>query len=165
MTVPATPPRHRYRREPAPAAHLLPHWRESSPRAQQVDLAAAWQEVGPQGAGAIPIRCSRNGVVTVACIDAARAQEVSAQSDDLLAALARFSGASLTGLRVVVADHAVVIPSFTSPPVRAASSEATHAAREAAEGMTIGIEDNQLRDAIMRAATSSLARRWDEKTG
>lgn len=158
------PPKHRYRYEPAPAARLLPRWRESAPRTQHIDLTAAWLEMGPRAAGAIPIRCSRNGVVTVACIDAARAQEIAAQSEDLLAELARFSGASLTGLRPVVADHAVNIPSFASPLTRPASPAATRAAREAAEGMTMDIEDEQLRDVMTRAAASFLARRWDEKT-
>jgi hypothetical protein len=155
-------PRHRYRREPASAANLLPRWRDSAPRTQQVDLAAAWLELGAPGAGAIPIRCSRNGVVTVACTDAARAQEISAQSDDFLASLARLAGASLTGLRVVVADHAVNIPSFGLPDTQPASAAATRAAREAAEGITTDIEDEQLRDAIMRAAAAALARQWDK---
>ncbi len=158
------PPRHRYRYEPAPAARLLPRWRESAPRTQHIDLAAAWLEMGPRGAGAIPIRCSRNGVVTVACTDAARAQEIGAQSDDLLAELARCSGASLTGLRAMVADHAVNIPTFTSPQTRPVSPAATRAAREAAEGMTMDIEDGQLREVITRAAASLLARRWGEKS-
>jgi hypothetical protein len=158
----SAPRRARRRRDAAPAARFLPRYRGASTGAGKIDLAAAWRELGSRGAGAIPIRVSRNGVVTVACADAMRAQQIQADADDLRAGLERLAGISLTRLDTVIADHAVQLPDFspTAPPE--VSPAARKAAIEAAEGMTAGIDDPALRDAITRAAAGSIARRWDE---
>lgn len=157
----SAPRRVRRRREPAPAARLLPSLRNAPARADQADLAAAWRQLGRHGAGAIPIRVSRNGVVIVACADAMRAQQISADADRLQEELARIAGISITRIDTVIADHAVRLPDFGPSPAPPVSGAALRAAEQVAEGMTVGIEDPELRAAITRAAAASIARRWD----
>jgi len=106
---------------------------------------------------------SRNGVVTVACADATRAQQILGDADVLQVELERITGISLTRLDPVIADHAVQLPEFGSPPPPEVSAAAQKAAMEAAQGMTAGIDDPELRDAIARAAAGSIARRWDQQ--
>ena len=89
-------------------------------------------------AGAIPIRVSRNGVVTLACADAMRAQQIQADADHLLAELSRIAGVSIARIDTVIADHALVLPEFEPPPARPVSPAALKAAEQAAEGMTAG---------------------------
>jgi hypothetical protein len=111
----------------------------------------------------MPIRVSRNGVVTVACADAMRAQQIQADADQLRTELGRIAGVSVTRLDTVIADHAVQLPEFDVPATPEVSAAAQKAAMEAAQGMTAGIEDPELRDAIARAAAGCIARRWDQK--
>jgi hypothetical protein len=105
---------------------------------------------------------SRNGVVTIACADAMRAQQILSDADDLRTELSRLAGVSLTRLDPIIADHAVVLPEFDAPPPQEISPAAQKAATEAAQGMTAGIEDPALRDAVARAAAGAIARRWDQ---
>jgi hypothetical protein len=142
---------------------MLPRWNAQQRSAGTVDLAAAWGELGADGAGAIPIRVSRNAVVTVACIDAMRAQQIRATSEDLLDRLATATGVTLTRMDVVVADHAVTIPDFAGPVPREIPESARRAARQVVEGFAGEVTDPELRDAIARAAAGSIARTWDEK--
>ncbi len=158
----SAPRRTRRRRDAAPASRFLPKYGVASAAVGKVDLAAAWRELGPRGAGAIPIRVSRNGVVTIACADAMRAQQILSDADDLCAELGRLAGISLTRLDPVIADHAVALPEFDAPAPKIISPAAQKAATEAAQGMTEGIEDPALRDAIARAAAGAIARRWDQ---
>lgn len=157
----SVPRRVRRRRDPAPAARLLPRIRSAPARADHTDLAAAWRELGPTGAGAIPLRMSRNGVVTVACADAMHAQRVASDGDHLREELSRIAGISVTRIDTVIADHALRLPEFDQPPVPPVSPDALHAAEQVAEGLTAGIDDPELRDVITRAAASSIARAWD----
>jgi hypothetical protein len=128
-----------------------------------VDLAVAWTELGAVGDGAIPIRVSRNAVVTVACTDAIRAQQIRAGSEDLLGLLELASGVKLTRMDVVVADHALQIPHFERPAPREIPGASLRAAEQVVSGFAADVTDPDLRDAITRAATVAIARTWDEK--
>ena len=127
------------------------------------DLGAAWRQLGPRAAGAIPIRVSRNGVVTLACADAIRAQQIQADADHLQAELGRIAGVSITRLDTVIADHALALPEFAPRPPQPVSPAAQKAAEQVAEGITAGIDDPDLRDAIARAAAGAIARQWDQQ--
>lgn len=129
----------------------------------QADLGAAWRAIGPRAAGAIPIRLSRTGVVTLACADAMRAQQIHADADHLQAELSRIAGISVARLDTVIADHALELPEFATRPVDPVSPAAQKAAEQAAEGMTVGIDDPELRAVIARAAAGAIARRWDRQ--
>ncbi len=155
--------RHRRRREPAPAAGLLPRIPAAPGGTGHVDLVAAWRQLGARAVAAIPIRMSRNGVVTIACSDAMRAQQIQADADDLREELSRLAGISITRLDTVIADHAVQLPEFEAPPARPVSEQVRDAAAQVAEGMTAGIEDPELRDVLARAAAGAIARRWDQE--
>jgi len=154
--------RHRRRREPARAAGLLPRIPAAPTGAGQVDLVAAWHQLGARAAGAIPIRMSRNSVVTIACSDAMRAQQIQADADVLREELSRLAGISVTRLDTVVADHAVQMPEFEAPSAGPVPAQVRDAAAQVAEGMTAGIEDPELRDVLARAAAGAIARRWDQ---
>jgi len=91
-----------------------------------------------------------------------RAQQILSDAEDLCADLGRLAGVSLTRLDPVIADHAVALPEFDAPAPKEISPAAQKAATEAAQGMTEGIEDPALRDAIARAAAGAIARRWDQ---
>jgi hypothetical protein len=99
-------------------------------------------------------------VVTVACTDAGRAQEVAARSGELAVALAREAGVAVTGLRVVIADH--VQPPSSAPPRPVPPPEPGADARAAASGIAGSVEDAELRGYLERAAALSLDRRWRE---
>jgi len=124
------------------------------------DLGAAWRELGPRAAGAMPIRVSRNGVVTLACADAVRAQQIQADADHLLEELSRIAGVSITRLDTVIADHALELPEFAARPAEPVSPAAQRAAEHVAEGITAGIDDPDLREVIARAAAGAIARQW-----
>jgi hypothetical protein len=160
MTVSAS--RRRRRRDPAAAAAIVGRWRSRSRPSGDADLVAAWSELGADGAGAVPTRVSRNGVVTVACRDAMRAQQISSGAEDLLDRLRRLTGAPLTRLDTVIADHAIVYPVPEAPPQPPPLSDAAlRAADEAAAGMSADIEDPDVRDAVARAAARAIARSWE----
>lgn len=129
------------------------------------DLVAAWRELGAEGAGAVPTRVSRNGVVTVACADAMRAQQITSASEELIARLSRMTGAPLTRLDTVIADHAVEFPVPEQAPPAPIPEDALRAAREVAEGLSAEITDADVRDAVARAAARAIARTWDRKEG
>ena len=135
----------------------------SAPGTGPADLGAAWCAIGPRAAGAIPIRASRNGVVTLACADAMRAQQIRADADYLQAELSRIAGVSITRIDTVIADHALKLPEFDRTLPVPVSPAALKAAEQAAEGMTAGIDDAELRDAITRAAAAAIARSWDQQ--
>jgi hypothetical protein len=158
-------PRRRRRRDPYPIASLVGRWQRAASKGGTVDLVAAWHELGQDGAGAIPTRVSRNGVLTVACTDAARAQHLAASADDLLDRLRHLTGASLTRLDTVIADHALVMPNpYQAPPTPPPITDATRqAAEEAAAGMSSEITDPDIRDVVARAAAEAIARSWDRK--
>ncbi len=109
-------------------------------------------------AHSVPIRCTRAGVVTVACADSAWAHELSARRDELTARLiAQCPEAGIVGLRFAVADHAVAMPPDAPapappPPVPTAAQRAVGAAAAA------GVSDPVLRDLVERAAAASAAR-------
>lgn len=143
----------------------MARWRAATPASGEADLVAAWRELGPRGSGALPIRCSRNGVLTVACSDAGRAQEVAADAERLLSELAHLTGARLVRLHTVVADHALRLPTFEAPTRPPAPSPAAQAAAaDAAQGITAQVEDERLRSALAEAVAAALARRWDGNT-
>lgn len=106
---------------------------------------------------------SRNGVITVACADAMRAHQIRADADFLQAELSRIAGVSVTRIDTVIADHALVMPTFDEPEPEPIAPAAQAAADQVAEGMTAGIEDPELRDVIARAAAASIARQWDQR--
>ncbi len=124
-------------------------------------LAAAWPAVvgAPVAAHSIPVRCTRAGVLSVACSDAGWAHELSARRDDLLARLAReCPDAGLTGIRFAVADHAFggAAPATPSPPLAPTPSRADRAAGEA---IAEGVSDPRVRELVARAAAAAAARK------
>jgi hypothetical protein len=155
--LPPEKPRWKRRRRDAFAAgDLLGRYLERAP--QQRDLGSAWERAAPRFAGlTAPIRASRAGVVTIACADASVAQEVAALSDRLAEALEKEAGIPVRGLRAVIADHA--LPG-SGPATPAAPEPPGEAARAAAAGLAAGVEDEQVRAAIERAAAAALQRRW-----
>lgn len=124
-------------------------------------IRAAWPEATGPGtvSHAYPIRRSRAGVVTVACSDAVWAQELGMREDELMERIARITGDpdAATGLRFVVADHA--IPQPAAPPVqRAPLPPPDPDAVAAAEQATSAIDDPELRAIVTRAAARALER-------
>jgi len=160
--------RARRRRDPAPVGNLVGRYRRGTRPPQGTvaalgPLAAAWPEAAGRLADrSAPIRRSRDGVVTVACADAATAQALAYRADDLADALAARTGQPVPGLRVVVADHALTPPPSAPPAPPAPPSPA---ARAAAEGLVAGVGDEHLRDLLARAAAASLERGWRREEG
>ncbi len=92
-----------------------------------------------------------------------RAQQIQADADYLQAELSRIAGVSITRIDTVIADHALKLPEFDRTLAAPVSPAALKAAEQAAEGMTAGIDDTALRDAITRAAAAAIARSWDQQ--
>lgn len=156
----------RRRRDPAAAAAIVARWRRRTGGPQGgSDLVAAWRELGADGAGAVPTRVSRNGVVTVACTDAMRAQQIAAAGDELIERLSRMTGAPLSRIDTVIADHAVEFPVPEEIPPAPIPENALRAAREVADGLSAEITDPEVRDAVARAAARAIARSWERKEG
>lgn len=107
----------------------------------------------------VPVRCTRAGVVTVACSDAGWAHELSARREDLTARLiAEAPDAGIVGLRFSVADHA--LPTAPEePPPPPPPPPPTPAQRAAAAEAAAEVADPVLRNLIERAAAASAARR------
>ncbi len=162
--MPDHPRRRRRRRDPTPAAEVLSRFRRRSgaPAAggAVARLAAAWPGVvgAPVAAHSAPMRCTRAGVVSVACSSASWAHELSARREDLLARLAAACpDAGLTGIRFSVADHAFggEGTAAATPPLAPIPSAADRASGAAAAE---GVEDPRLRDLVARAAAAAAAR-------
>jgi len=131
-----------------------------SPKGPASEAATVWADVvGPAGASqSVPIRCTRAGVVTVACADAAWAHELSARREELTARLvALCPGAGIVGLRFAVADHALPttpdVPAPAPPPPPPTPAQRAEGAAAAAD-----VADPVLRDLVERAAAASAAR-------
>ncbi len=162
--MPDHPRRHRHRKDPMAAADALKRFRRRTggPSATGAAAAAAsvWAEVvGPAGAAhSVPIRCTRAGVLTVACSDGAWAHELSARCEGLTSRLAAVCpDAGIVGLRFAVADHALpVAPPPPAPPVRPAPPTPEQRAEAAASAA--GVSDPALRELIERAVAASAAR-------
>lgn len=147
------------------AADALKRFRRTaggpSPKGPAGAAAVAWPGVvGADGARhSVPIRCTRAGVVTVACSDAAWAHELSARREELTARLvAECPDAGIVGLRFAVADHAVA-PLPDAPPPTPPPPPPTPAQRAAAASAAADVADPELRGLIERAAAASAARR------
>lgn len=129
-------------------------------------LAQAWPRVvGDVAAGhSVPVRRSRAGIVSVACSSAAWAQELTARRDDLAERLrAECPGTEVSGLRFSVADHVMVVapsveaPAAPVPPPRPGADE-----RATGERAAQGIEDDEIRRLVERAAAVAATRPRDE---
>ena len=164
--MPEHPRRHRHRKDPMPAADALTRFRRKSggpsPKGPAGAAAVAWPAVvGADGARhSVPVRCTRAGVVTVACSDAAWAHELSARREELTARLvAACPDAGIVGLRFAVADH--VLPSAAGGarrPHPSAPSRRPAQRAEAASAAASAVTDPVLRGLIERAAAASAAR-------
>ncbi len=162
--MPDHPRRHRHRKDPMAAADALKRFRRKaggpSAKGPAAAAAVAWPGVvGDAGARhSVPIRCTRAGVVTVACSDAAWAHELSARREELTARLlAACPSAGIVGLRFAVADHALpVAPEAPAPPPPPPLP--TPAQRAAGAAAATEVTDPVLRDLIERAAAASAAR-------
>lgn len=165
---PRRPGRRRRRRDPAPVSGMLDRYLRgrgagrgpvAAAPAGMETLTAAWRAVaGRDAAGSLPLRRTRNGIVTVACADAGIAQALSAREDDLVDALRAATGEQVRGLRCVVADHALPpAEDAPPPPPRPPGAQAS----AVAEGLVASVEDPALRAAIARAAARSIQRTWD----
>jgi hypothetical protein len=146
-----------------PAADALKRFRRRagspSPKGPAGAAAVAWPEVvGADGARhSVPVRCTRAGVVTVACSDAAWAYELSAQREELTARLiAACPDAGIVGLRFAVADHA--LPGPPQAPAPPPPPPPTPAQRAEAASAAAAVGDPVLRGLIERAAAASAAR-------
>jgi hypothetical protein len=122
---------------------------------------AAWPDATGPGTvnHAYPIRRSRAGVVTVACMDAVWAQELDMRADELMTRLAALldNPDAVAGLRFVVADHAIP-QADTGPPPRPVLPPPDPEALARARAATRAIEDPALRDLVTRAAARSMER-------
>lgn len=130
-------------------------------------LAAAWPTVvgAPVAAHSVPVRCTRAGVLSVACSDAGWAHELSARRDDLLAKLVEACpGAGLTGIRFAVADHAFggAAPATAAPPL---APTPTRADRAVGDAIAEGLSDPRVRELVARAAAASAARETQAPNG
>jgi hypothetical protein len=162
--LPEHPRRHRHRKDPIAAADALKRFRRRTGGPSSAGPAAAaarvWVAVvGPAAAAhSVPIRCTRAGVLTIACSDSAWAHELSARRDQLTARLiAQCPDAGIAGLRFAVADHALpvapeVVPDAPRPPAPTPRQRLDAAAAAA------GVSDPVLRDLVERAAAASAAR-------
>ena len=165
MGASSHPRRHRHRKDPFAAADALKRFRRRaggpSPKGPAAVASGAWSDVVGVAAAAhsVPLRCTRAGVLTVACSDAAWAHELSARRDQLTARLiARCPDAGIVGLRFAVADHAVAMPpDAPSPPPPPPAP--TAAQRAAAAASSSAVSDPVLRDLIERATAASAARK------
>lgn len=119
----------------------------------------AWAEAAGPGTvnHAYPTRRSRAGVVTISCADAVWAHELNMRQDELMERLAGVLGGAdvVSGLRFVVADHAIPRPAPVREPrpPRPPPDEATMKRAAAAAAM---ISDPELRDLLTRAAARSM---------
>lgn len=123
-------------------------------------LATAWPAVvgAAVAAHSVPVRCTRAGVVSVACSSAGWAHELSARREDLLARLIEeCPDAGLTGVRFAVADHAFGggAPAAAPPPL---APTPTRADRAAGEAIAEGLSDPRVRELVARAAAAAAAR-------
>jgi hypothetical protein len=159
------PRRHRHRKDPVAAADVLKRYRRKAggagaPGGAAGAAAVAWPSVVGEAAArqSVPVRCTRAGVLTIACADAAWAHELSARRDELTARIqAALPDAGIAGLRFAVADHA--LPSVADgPPPPAAPARPTAAQAAEGEAAAQGVEDPVLRDLVRRAAAASAAR-------
>ncbi|MCB9011598.1 MAG: DUF721 domain-containing protein [Actinobacteria bacterium] len=152
--------RRRHRGVPRAAGDLLRRYTDSPAAAATAasDPAACWPEVaGPLAADTMVLRVARSGMVTVACRSASVAQEVSFRAHRLRDALATACGRPISGIRAVIADHAMPEP----PPGRPAPPGPPRPeAVDAAEGLAATINDPDLRAVVARAAAMAFERRW-----
>lgn len=147
-----------------PAADALTRFRRRaggpSPKGPAGVAAVAWPAVvGADGARhSVPVRCTRAGVVTVACSDAAWAHELSARREELTARLvSACPDAGIVGLRFAVADHA--LPSAPEAPMPPPPPPPPTAAQRAEAASTAAsVADPVLRGLIERATAASAAR-------
>ncbi len=113
--MPDHPRRHRHRKDPIAVADALKRFRRKAggsgaPSGAAGAAAVAWPSVVGEAAArqSVPVRCTRAGVLTVACADAAWAHELSARREEITARLkAALPDAGIAGLRFAVADHAL----------------------------------------------------------
>ena len=162
--MPDHPRRHRHRKDPIAAAEALKRFRRraGAPSASGPAAAAAAEWSGVVGevaaAHSVPVRCTRAGVVTVACSDASWAHELSTRREELTARLlASCPGQGIVGLRFAVADHALALAPTPPPPV--APPPPTAAQRAFAAAAAADVSDPVLRALVARAAAASAARR------
>lgn len=162
--MPSHPRRRRRRADPAPAAQVLSRFRRRSGApaggGALARIAAAWPGVvgAPVAAHSAPMRCTRAGVLSVACSSASWAHELSARREDILARLAAACPAEgLTGIRFAVADHAFGGEgAATAPPPLAPTPSA--ADRASGRAAAQGVEDPRVRELVARAAAAAAAR-------
>jgi hypothetical protein len=163
--MPDHPRRHRHRKDPIAVADALKRFRRKAggsgaPSGAAGAAAVAWPSVVGEAAArqSVPVRCTRAGVLTVACADAAWAHELSARREEITARLkAALPDAGIAGLRFAVADHA--LPAAPDAPAPApAPPRPNPAQRAAGEAAAEGVEDPVLRDLVRRAAAASAAR-------
>ena len=165
--MPDHPRRHRHRKEPIAVADALKRFRRKAGGAGAATgpagvAAVAWPSVVGEAAArrSVPVRCTRAGVLTVACADAAWAHELSARREELTARLrAACPEAGIAGLRFAVADHALPGAAEDEPPAPAPPPPPTAAQRAEGAAAAEGVEDPVLRDLVRRAAAASAARR------
>ena len=160
--------RRRRRRDPVRVADRLGRFsRGSTPAGTGIGaLREAWQQVaGEQVARrSIPLRRSRAGVLTIACADAAWAQELAPRHDMLLDALRRAApDVHLTRLRFSVSSKATSQPREPEPRPTAAPTPG-RAAREAARRLAGQVSDDRLSELVERAASHGLERAERHKT-
>jgi len=105
-----------------------------------------------------PLRRTRAGVVTVACVDGMWAQELDYRHDELLVAVQREApGVRVSRLRFAVSASAVHAPPREEEPARPVTPPGK-SAKSAARQLTKGVGDTRLRDLLERAAAHGFER-------
>jgi hypothetical protein len=163
------PRRRRRRRDPRPAAEVLARFRRRSgaPVAggSVARISAAWPGVvgATVAAHSAPMRCTRAGVLSVACSSASWAHELTARREDLLARLIEACPeAGLTGIRFAVADHAFGGRGGAGPAPALAPTPSP-ADRASGEALARDVQDPRLRELVARAAAAAAARQTGPK--
>jgi len=150
--------RRRFRREPIAVSRRLHRW-QNAPTADSplAAVRAAWPKaVGHDAARQTTVvRCSRAGVVTVACSSAVWAQELDMRRDRILMTLTdALPEAGLAGVRFVIGDH--VMPAETGPSGPTAVAP-TARERAQADAETPQISNSALRELLVRARAAQIA--------
>lgn len=149
----------RRRRDPVDVSTRVRRWTKGQATSTSPvgRLRAAWPDVVGVDAArqTLIVRCSRAGVVAVACASGAWAQELNLRGDRILAELGRaVTGVELTGIRFVIGDH--VMPEESGPqrrePVTPTADDLA-----VAETETPPLDDDALRGLLVRARAAQIA--------
>jgi hypothetical protein len=130
------------------------------PAAGMAELIEAWPEAVGEGIArnAWPARLGRDGTLHVATSSAAWAFELAHLEGKLLERLRAALGDAVPSRLRFAVGRVPEPPPVATGPVEEPPPEPSATEREAAARLTAGIADDELREAVARAAAHSLAR-------